>query len=53
MTTEWRQVRYMLFELPDAPGTFSERIEGMQGLVAKAADSLAAGHRTIPCAGSG
>ncbi len=24
---EWRQVRYMLFELPDAPGTFSERIQ--------------------------
>lgn len=22
---EWRQVRYMIFELPDAPGTFSER----------------------------
>jgi DNA ligase 1 len=30
---EWRQVRYMLFELPDAPGNFSQRIEQMQALV--------------------
>ncbi len=30
---EWRQVRYMLFELPDASGTFSERILRMQALV--------------------
>ncbi len=34
--SEWRQVRYMLFELPDAPGTFSQRIEQMQAIVAKA-----------------
>jgi len=33
---EWRQVRYMLFELPDAPGTFSQRIERMQEIVAAA-----------------
>ncbi len=33
---EWRQVRYMLFELPDAPGTFSQRIEQMQAIIAKA-----------------
>lgn len=33
---EWRQVRYMLFELPDAPGTFSQRIEQMQSIVASA-----------------
>jgi DNA ligase-1 len=32
---EWRQVKYMLFELPDAPGTFSERIEAMSQLVAR------------------
>lgn len=24
---EWREVRYMIFELPEAPGTFSERAE--------------------------
>ena len=30
---EWRQVRYMVFELPEAPGTFSERIEAMGALV--------------------
>lgn len=29
---EWRQVRYMVFELPDAPGAFSERIVQMQRL---------------------
>ncbi len=33
---EWRQVRYMLFELPEAPGTFSERIARMQEIVAAA-----------------
>lgn len=30
---EWRQVRYMVFELPEVPGTFSERIEAMGALV--------------------
>lgn len=32
---EWRDVKYMLFELPDAPGTFSERVEAMARLVAQ------------------
>jgi DNA ligase 1 len=27
---EWRQVRYMVFELPNARGTFTERIQQMQ-----------------------
>ena len=27
---EWRQVRYMIFELPGAPGTFRERTEAMR-----------------------
>jgi DNA ligase-1 len=30
---EWRQVRYMLFELPGAPGTFGERVEQMRAIV--------------------
>ena len=29
---EWRQVRYMLFELPGAPGTFSERKDRLRQL---------------------
>jgi len=33
---EWRQVRYMIFELPDAPGSFGDRIEGIKDLVAAA-----------------
>lgn len=33
---EWRKVRYMLFELPGAGGTFAERVEQMQAIVAKA-----------------
>ena len=33
---EWRKVRYMLFELPGASGTFAERVEQMQAIVAKA-----------------
>ena len=32
---EWRQVRYMLFEAPDSPGTFSERILHLQQVVAR------------------
>jgi DNA ligase-1 len=31
---EWRQMKYMIFELPGAPGTFTERIAEMQRLVA-------------------
>jgi DNA ligase-1 len=31
--TGWREVRYMIFELPGAPGTFSERAEQMLRLV--------------------
>ena len=27
---EWREVRYLLFELPDAPGTFRERAQELQ-----------------------
>jgi DNA ligase-1 len=30
---EWREVRYMVFELPDAPGSFRERVRTMQRIV--------------------
>lgn len=30
---EWRQVRYMIFELPDAPGTFAQRAVQIRELV--------------------
>ncbi|MBU1666011.1 MAG: DNA ligase [Gammaproteobacteria bacterium] len=33
---EWRQVRYMLFELPGAEGGFSERVAAMRQLVVEA-----------------
>jgi DNA ligase-1 len=33
---EWRQVRYMIFELPDAPGSFGDRSERIKALVATA-----------------
>ncbi|WP_246167762.1 DNA ligase [Propionivibrio limicola] len=33
---EWRQVRYMLFELPHASGTFRERAQAMRQLVVEA-----------------
>jgi len=33
MDEEWREVRYMLFELPDVPGSFENRAEGMRQLV--------------------
>lgn len=31
--SEWRQISYYIFELPDAPGNFSQRITLMQQLV--------------------
>ena len=34
--TEWRRVRYLLFELPQAPGTFRERAEALRSVVAEA-----------------
>ncbi len=33
---EWRQIKYMVFELPDAPGTFAERYEQIKQIVAQA-----------------
>ena len=33
---EWRQVRYMIFELPGAPGSFRERAEAMRWIVRQA-----------------
>jgi DNA ligase 1 len=33
---EWRQVRYMIFELPGAPGTFRERAEAIRQIVRQA-----------------
>ena len=33
---EWRQVRYLVFELPQAPGTFRQRAEELREVVAKA-----------------
>lgn len=33
---EWRRVRYMIFELPGAEGSFSERIERIRAVVAAA-----------------
>ena len=30
---EWRQIHYMLFELPDATGIFSERVTAMEALI--------------------
>jgi DNA ligase-1 len=33
---EWRQVRYMIFELPGAPGTFRERVDAMRRIVREA-----------------
>ena len=34
---EWREVRYMIFELPEAPGTFRERAQAMRRIVDEAA----------------
>jgi DNA ligase-1 len=31
--SEWQQIQYHIFELPNAPGSFTERISAMQNLV--------------------
>lgn len=31
--TEWQTIRYFIFELPDAAGTFTERISAMQAII--------------------
>lgn len=33
---DWLQIKYMVFEQPDGAGTFTDRIEGLRGIVAKA-----------------
>lgn len=33
---EWRLVRYMIFELPQATGTFTERLDRMKAVIAQA-----------------
>jgi DNA ligase-1 len=33
---EWRRVRYMIFELPDAPGPFTDRVEQIKAVTAAA-----------------
>ncbi len=33
---EWRQVRYLVFELPHAPGTFRERVQALHSAVSGA-----------------
>jgi DNA ligase len=32
---EWRQIKYMIFELPDVPGTFAERAQRIKEIVAQ------------------
>ena len=32
---EWRQIKYMIFELPNAPGTFAERAQRIKEIVAE------------------
>jgi DNA ligase-1 len=32
---EWRQIKYLIFELPDAPGSFAERADRIQEIAAK------------------
>jgi DNA ligase-1 len=33
---EWRQIKYMVFELPNAPGTFAERYEQIKRIITQA-----------------
>ncbi len=38
----WRQVRYMVFDLPEAPGTFDERLQNLRSAVAASASEFLA-----------
>lgn len=33
--TEWKQVRYMVFELPEAQGSFTDRLDAMRAIIDK------------------
>ena len=37
MDDEWRQIKYMVFELPNAPGTFAERAQRIREIAAQTA----------------
>jgi DNA ligase-1 len=41
---EWRQLRYMLFELPDGEGSFEQRAQVLQTLAAEAGRSSSSGN---------
>ena len=47
---EWAAVRYMVFEMPDAAGTFAERAQRIVDVVARAAPSalVAVAQRPVP-----
>lgn len=46
---EWRQLRYMVFELPGAPGTFASRAERIRALVQQRSPALVAvAQTTVP-----
>ena len=55
LDSEWRQVRYLIFELPNAAGDFSSRIQQMHTLITQAAvpwlqlveQSRAVNHNTL------
>lgn len=51
---EWREVRYQLFELPGAPGSFADRAEALEALVAQARQPLllAVQQQRLPDAGA-
>jgi DNA ligase-1 len=46
--TLWHELRYMLFELPGAPGTFAERAARLAGIAAAAPPLEAVPQQTLP-----
>lgn len=42
--SEWQHIRYHVFELPNAPGTFSERLAALQALVDNSKNDRAQQH---------
>ena len=46
---EWREVKYMVFELPGAPGTFEERANRLDAIVRQTNLAAVAGRGAVSC----
>jgi DNA ligase-1 len=50
-SNDWKQVRYLIFDAPDAPGSFEERLKFLTTGIAKWKAAYAAIHEHVVCSG--